>query len=234
MKKLILQNIFDCFADWSKQFTIACDRGCALCCTQDVTMTAVEGELILDFIRSRSMQPWLEQILNGRLPDVHLSRTTNQYAQACLNGIEVEIGSGRFDAVCPFLHNDLCRIYPVRPFSCRCFASTQICRKGASASLPPEYLSAATAVSQIIEHLSQFDHWGNMLHVLYLQVCDASARVLEDGANLEAARSGCLRAQPLPGFLISEEETDHVFPLVESIFKTVIDHRTIEDILNGR
>jgi Fe-S-cluster containining protein len=234
LKNLILQKIFDCFADWSSQFTLACEKGCALCCTQDVAITAVEGEWILEYMRTRSMQPWLEHLLKGRLPEPHLSQTTNQYAEACLNGIEMEIDSGRFDAICPFLQHDLCRIYPVRPFACRCFASTQICRKGASASLPPVYLSAAIAVSQIIEHLSQFDHWGNMLHVLYLQVYGAPASGLKDSPDLEKARNGCLTARPLPGFLFSEREAEHVVPLIESIFTTVIDHRTIEDILNGR
>lgn len=233
VKKLILQKILACYEDWSRQFSFACGKGCALCCTQDVTLTAVEAGMLLDFIRTNNMEPWLHERLGRRLPQRHLRRTTNEYARACLRGEEIPIDSGLFDAVCPFLEDNLCRVYPARPFSCRCFASTGTCRAGQSASLPSAYLSGATAVSQIIEHLGQFDHWGNMLDVLNVLIHDSAESAEPPNTSIATARSACLVAQPLPGFLIGEEDADLVVPLIESIFATRIDARTIEEILNG-
>jgi hypothetical protein len=43
-----------------------------------------------------------------------------------------------------------------------------------------------------------------------------------------------LTAKPLPGFLLSEEEGLQVAQLLESIFDTEVDHKRIEDILNGK
>jgi len=233
MKLQILQKIFDHFDDWSQQFPVACVKGCAVCCTQNVTMTTVEGTLLFNFIKENKKESWLSEKLE-LLPDSKVQQTTNEFAKACLNGEETEIAEGTFDAVCPFLENNLCAVYPARPFACRCFASTITCSQGQSALLPTSHLSAATTLSQIIEHLDQFNPWGNMLHILYLLADESEALHLRSKHDRSALRDSCLTAQPLPGFLIGEEEAGIVVPLIETIFQTVVKGRTIEDILNNR
>jgi Fe-S-cluster containining protein len=223
LKKLILERIYSLFDSWSSQIGFACQKGCATCCTQDVTMTAVEGDLINGFIALQNKQQWLTEKLSKGLPDHHLVCTTNEYARACLEGDEIDPGGGVFNKICPFLEKEFCTIYQVRPFSCRVFASKETCRKGVSASLPEYYLSGATAVSQIIEHLAQGRAWGNMLHVLALQTTD-------DVSQIEQR---CRTAQPLPGFLIGETDYPSVAPLIKQIFNAEIGGRKIEDILNG-
>jgi len=78
---------------------------------------------------------------------------------------------------------------------------------------------------QIIEHLGQFDCWGNMTDVLAVTVGDARAEML---------RGRLLLARPLPGFAIPEEHADSVSSLLEMIFSARIGTKTIEQILNGR
>lgn len=236
MKRQILEMIFDCFDEWSNQFELACRKGCAVCCTTDVSMTALEGEVLLDYIISQKGPEWLSQKLDSPLVRQAPLQTTNEYAKACLEGREAEIGELRRGGQCPFLEDEICAVYPVRPFACRCFGSTTSCSRGGNAVLPPEYLSGATAVSQIIEHLGQFSLWGTMVDILYLQASAAGhlSRSEHHRENLAAARGNCLTARPLPGFLIEESVADRVTPLLESIFASRIRGRRIEDILNNR
>jgi len=236
MKKQILEIIFDRFENWSKQFGFACNKGCAVCCTTDVSITAPEGELLLDYILGQHGVDWLSDKLSTIPIHRPLSQTTNEYAKACLEGREVEVNEKRLGGVCPLLVENICTVYPARPFSCRCFASTVCCRHGGNALLPPEYLSAATAVSQIIEHLGQFSLWGTLLDVVTLQAAAAghiSDRDLHQ-ESLAAARGNCLTARPLPGFLIEDTVADQVIPLLEEIFASPIDGRSVEDVLNNR
>ena len=235
MKQQILEIIFDRFDNWSTQFGFACDKGCAVCCTTDVSITALEGELILDHIVTNHSPRWLTDKLD--VPPVHRSllQTTNDYAEACLEGRQPEEEKRR-GGICPFLQDVWCSIYPARPFSCRCFASTVCCRREGSALLPAEYLSAATAVSQIIEHVGQFGLWGTMIDVLTLQA--SAAGYLSPGSrfdeHLSAARGNCLTAKPLPGFLIEDEHYEKVAGLLDHILNARLKGRTVEDILNNR
>ncbi len=72
---------------------------------------------------------------------------------------------------CPFLEDGCCSIYDVRPFSCRCFISETVCKPGVPAVIGETYLSASSAVMQIIEHLGQGEYLGNLFDVL-LALCD--------------------------------------------------------------
>ena len=230
MKKQILEIIFSRFHSWSDQFGFACARGCAFCCTRDVMITAPEGELLLDFIACTHGLEWLRAKLDRHPAAQTLSQTTNEYAAACLAGRDSETEEVRSGGTCPFLEDNVCTVYPARPFACRCLVSTSICRRGGNAALPAGYLSAATAVSQIIEHLGQFRPWGNMLTILSLLGSAAGA----DGPGLAETRGRCRTARPLPGFLIEEELSGTVVPLLDDILHSRIGERTVEDILNGR
>jgi len=235
LKQAILEIIYERFADWSQPFAFACRRGCAHCCTQNVTVTAVEAQILLDYAAAHDIRHRLVAELSPLVPGNRESLTTNEFAGLCMDGSEPVESERGADAVCPFLINDECMVYPARPFACRCFASTAVCRHGKSAVVPPEYLSAAAAVSQIIEHVAQFNIWGNMLNVLYVLGCETGVIGPEsDDATLVSARERCTTAQPLPGFLLDETEYEQIAPLLESIFAATVDGRCVEDILNNR
>ena len=63
MKEQILKTIYDIFEEWSKDLPVACHRGCSVCCTRNVTITAVEGELILRYIRKIQKERWFAEKL---------------------------------------------------------------------------------------------------------------------------------------------------------------------------
>lgn len=237
LKEDILLSIYEAFSEWSAGFPFVCGEKCASCCTQNVTMTAVEGEAIHRWIRENGRESWFAGELQKKGVTGRPRMTTNDFADACLQGDDVQPEQYGNMSPCPFLENDCCRIYEVRPFSCRCFASEQRCHAGTSALLPEYYLSASTAVMQIIEHLGQGEYWGNMLDVL-AALCDLpenrSVATLLPPLFVDQARVQLVKAKPLPGFLLLEDEMDKISPLLDGIFTRKIGEKTVESILNGR
>ncbi len=222
MKEKTLFTLYREFENWSNQLTFACQKGCANCCTQNVTMTQLEGELILQFIRTKKMEVWFANALET-LHEIHPpSITANDYAAACLQGQEVEPGGKDNPTACPFLENECCKIYVVRPFGCRCFGSLTRCTPGQTALLPEYYITASTAIMQIIENLDQGRYWGNIIHTL-LSLCDREenqhiSQLLDDPSIILHSQKLMLRAKPLPGFLIPKEDHKHVSMLLDTIF----------------
>lgn len=240
MKDLVLSEIMKTFEEWSNSQTelkLACQKGCSSCCTQNVTMTALEGENILRFIIKENKAEWFAQKLFSNRKHLPPQFTTNDFAKACLDEKDVDMEEQSSAEACPFLDKNLCMIYPVRPFSCRLFVSSSTCGKGKSAAVPNYYLEASTAVSQLIEHLGQKEYWGNMLDVLPALLDISEFSDIGEQCNktlLMQSRMQTLTAKPLPGFLLSEGDGEKVVPLIETIFQSRVDGKTIEDILNGQ
>ncbi len=237
MKDQILKTIYTIFTDWSTGSKVACCKGCAACCTQNVTITALEGEIILRFIHKADMDKWFAEKLQENRPGRRPKMSTNDFARACLQGKDVDFGEVSNQPPCPFLKENICLVYPARPFSCRMMISKKTCSTDQPALIPDHYLAASTAVSQIIEHLGQKEYWGNMLDILPA-LCDISehsavAQHLNTTIMIQA-RMQTLTAKPLPGFLYTEDEDKTVSPLLNTIFNTRVDGKRIEDFLNGR
>lgn len=236
MKSTILKTIYGVFADWSRSLPAVCNQGCSACCTQNVTITAIEGEEILRFVTAENMAPWLAEKLAQPRTHQSAEMTTNDFAAACLEGRETDPSVHHNTFPCPFLEENSCRIYPVRPFGCRLFASTKKCSSTQPALVPDYYFEAATAVTQLVEHLGQKEYWGNMLDILPALLDINEFR--EIGTRLDQtliikARLRTLTAKPLPGFLLSDEDGGKVTQLLETIFSAEVKGKRLEDILNG-
>jgi Fe-S-cluster containining protein len=237
MKIPILHIIYDSFEKWSDNQTTVCKKGCASCCTQNVTITAIEGEEILRYAQDKGMSSWIADKLGLSRTCTPPKMTTNDFAKACLNGKDAVQETHHDVAPCPFLEKDICMIYPVRHFGCRFFVSTVLCSTDTPAQMTDVYFEASMAVNQLIEHLGQKEYWGNMLDVLPA-LCDISefkdiATSLDVSLSRQA-RMRTLTAKPLPGFLLSEQDGPEVMSLLETIFDTSVDNMRIEDILNGK
>lgn len=235
MKKQILKTIYSCFSEWSGQYDFQCEAGCSTCCSQNITITALEGEVIVKYCRERKTENWLRQRLAqaAELPRMH--QTTNQFAQALLNNEDSIDPPPVLEYSCVFLENGSCSIYPSRPFSCRCFASEVKCGSSHAAAVPPHYLYASVAVMQIIEHLGQFEGWGYMTNMVKNHLCStASADDAWQYRALANTNNNILTAQPLPGFIYPLQQEKQIAPLLESIFSSQVGGKTIEQILNGK
>ncbi|MDW7772243.1 MAG: hypothetical protein SCH71_05060 [Desulfobulbaceae bacterium] len=195
-RRKALVKIYGLFEKWAKDFDFACEKGCATCCTQSVTMTTLEGKLIHAYIKSDpELLPLLDHLPeNSPTP----AATTNRFALACLQGEETPEEDQPWNLnPCIFLRDNCCTIYPVRSFMCRSFGSRVPCHLTGSAEVDPLFLTLNTVIMQCIEHLDQGRPWGNMNTIL---------RSLAGPGNKESKST--LTAEPIPGLLIPPDEAE--------------------------
>ena len=238
MKDKILVAIYQRFEEWAKDREVACCKGCATCCTQNVIVTANEAELIHKYIVEHNKSEWLADILaTHRTGATRPKMTTNDFAKACIDGKDVDPGSADDLTPCLFLKDGACQIYDVRPFTCRSFASATTCGPDQPAIVTETYAATITAISQIVEHLGQKEYWGLLFDVLTamsdISAYKESAEKIGESAAMDC-RMRTLTAKPLVGFLLTEKDWQEAEPLIQSIFATEIDGKTIEDTLNGK
>lgn len=237
MKKEVLQTIYSCFETWADSESFICFKGCASCCTQNVTATSLEVAVVLDHIIKEQKEDWfgerLKKVSSIEPPII----STNEFALACMEDKDVDPGNFSNFEACPFLKENLCTIYEVRPFGCRCFNSRKKCSAGGAAEVPEYYLSASSTVQQLIEHLDQGWYWGNFLDVIFAMAGTHDYSFLKKYLNeddIEAAVKRVRKASPLPGFLYAQDEAQKIEPLLQTIFSAKCGKKTVEDVLNGK
>ena len=226
-KKELLICIYEVYSRWVERFPLACQKGCAACCTQSVTMTNLEGVMILDFLKVRGRGSWLvERLAQRATENKGAAITTNQYARACLEHQEVAedaLGGWNFTP-CIFLREDACSIYEVRPFGCRSFGSLERCSDKSGAEIAPIHLTANTVFTQIIEHVcSDGGYWGNMADILEGQI----------GSKTLASTRRLLPAQPLPGFLLEPYEAKLIHILLKQLYEQSLENQTFGDLIDN-
>ncbi len=84
MKKKILNIIYTEFEQWTSNQNFCCSKGCAVCCTQNVTITAFEGMAILKYCIDQGQIAWFANKLCCPNEPTAPSITTNEYIAACL------------------------------------------------------------------------------------------------------------------------------------------------------
>lgn len=127
-----------------------CKPGCAFCCTHfgSVDITTIEGRIIWE---------WVSQ----RRPDdrAALQRKIEKNRKAKEKGAV---------APCPFLKPDhTCRIYPIRPFSCRQLYSVRPC-EGRGPTVHRQSREAAKKAIVQLQKLDATGYSGHIAYILYL------------------------------------------------------------------
>lgn len=238
MKKAILTTIYDRFGHWSTAWRFSCRSGCSTCCTTSVTVTALEGRRILEYCHNNDRLEWLVSKLAIDDSLQPQTQTTNEFVAATLDGLDLVQSPLHSQNACPFLDGAMCTIYEVRPFSCRCFASTKPCNELNTATVSDDYLYGSTATLQLIEHLGQFDSWGYLPDVLLFEASrkDTTSLLCHNQGKqlLKRLIPRLRRAQPFPGFFLPEENKKTITPLLDAIFSSRIGTYTIEEIFNGK
>lgn len=215
LKEKLLHSLYQEYESFVGSYSFACRKGCSSCCTQSVNITGLEGKTILRYLREHCEGNNFERLASKLAATSSLSPTcsTNQFALHCIQGKEIveAVDAWSFEP-CIFLHENICSIYPVRPFVCRSFASTVCCEGEKTAQLSTAFISLNNTVMQVVEHIDQGNIWGNMNTVLVQ---------LQDKAQSNPERvedSGLLRSLPCPGFLIPPEDEKSVLSFIQTLY----------------
>jgi Fe-S-cluster containining protein len=167
---IVLNKIYQLYNDANINLDVACKKYCASCCTPNVTMTTLEGYLIADHMISNGQTDLFEAIQSGISNNRFMPKiTVNKIADLCMKGNDPpEEEKKHSNESCPVLKDNLCPIYEVRPFGCRCFMSTLDCRKAGYAEVDPFVMTLNTLFMQFVEQIDFMGFSGNFADVLLL------------------------------------------------------------------
>lgn len=167
-KLAVLDQIYRVYDEFVARLHIACKKHCAGCCTCNVTMTTLEGYFMAKHMISygnSSLFENIERAIPKRRFQPHT--TTNRLADLCMKGEDpLEEKHENLNESCPLLKDNLCPIYPVRPFGCRCFVSKHDCRDKGYAEVDSLVLTVNNLFLQFIEHVDSRGFSGNLIDVL--------------------------------------------------------------------
>ncbi|KJS29427.1 MAG: hypothetical protein VR64_19765 [Desulfatitalea sp. BRH_c12] len=206
----ILQNLYALYDRFCAEFAAACHKGCAHCCTANVTLTTLEASLIIDYwscpgqpgapldaLRATVARPHFQPIL-----------TINQVAEYCVRGLDIPDEAADPSAgPCPLLKDRLCSIYSVRPFGCRAMHSQSDCAGEGAAEMPEWLLAANNLMLQYVEGLDAQGVTGNLSALLLLLSQPQPA----------AAPAGMPANRSIPVLMIPPDLRQRLDPLLRGI-----------------
>ena len=213
-----LDSIYNIYDEFAAGLDLACRKTCAHCCTTHVTLTTLEGYKISDPLASALKADLLNLIQTQRDTDrLRPEMTTNQLADLCARGFnppdETERVPGK---ACPLLADQLCSIYSLRPFGCRCLVSRFNCEETGYAEIDDFVLSVNTVFIQTIEHLDVTGCSGNLADVLEALLTEDNRAAYEEG-TLDCKNAGLITNHPLTTLMIPPEHRTQIQPILEKL-----------------
>lgn len=219
-----LKQFYEIHDEVTADVQTACAKGCAACCTCNVTVTTLEGLLVFEFLLAAGRIAEVDAIIDSMPPSRYQPRLTlNQIVALYASGQEPpEEGNDPSAGRCPLLKDGICSIYPVRPFGCRAMLSASDCAVQGEAEMPPLVLTVNNVIIQYLEALDQPGRTGNLLDILSLMAQDPFRQEYEDEKG--AAPSLSLPAnQPFPVLMVPPEHRRDIGPLIHSLNAAVRD-----------
>lgn len=163
-----LDHIYSVYEKYSQSWETSCKHFCSKCCTTNLTLTSIEAYKIAVHIKNINLSSLIENLVSGK--DVKRFKpliTTNELADLCVQGREIPEEENRSEwGKCPFLENDECPVYEVRPFGCRCMVSAQDCNETGYADMTSFIVSVNNVFLQFIEHIDADGYTGNFTDML--------------------------------------------------------------------
>lgn len=216
----LLNELCRLHAHFIGRFDLACAKGCALCCTTNVTITTMEGLRIVRYwVENQLPLPLPELTAASRQPRFQPVTTINQLAACCLQGEQPpEDEADPNVGPCPLLREEQCTIYEVRPFGCRAMVSRAHCVDENAARMPDPVLSANNLVLQYIEAIDIPGVTGNMVDLLLLFNDAAFRNAYEKGRGVAPAQKMADNIS-IPAVMIDPAHRRYLEPLLMEIRK---------------
>jgi len=213
-----LDRIYAVYDEFVRTRETACTLRCTTCCTTHVTVTTLEAIKIRE-----AVFPGVWEKLCGRLTDHAEARrfrpkvTTNALADICAEDGEPPPENAVAEHTsCPLLLDELCSIYALRPFNCRCFISCRPCAETGCADVEEFVLSVNTVFLQTIEHVDAEGCSGNLLDVLGVLAIEAKRRAYAEG-SLHCTANGLIANRPMQVLMLPPEHRERVEPILSQL-----------------
>ena len=217
-KLKILNRIYGIYDDFAADIDMACGMYCSRCCTRNVTMTTLEAYNIINTVAPENKSSLIRLLeRSSQHARFQPKTTTNKIAELCVQGEELPDEDSDVDGgECPLLDDNLCTIYGIRAFGCRCFISKVNCNQSGYADVDEHVLTVNNIFLQTIEHVDASGCSGNLTDVL-LCLVSRKARAAYRNNQLRCAKSGLIRNSPMPALMIPPAQRDKVKPIVEKL-----------------
>jgi Fe-S-cluster containining protein len=215
-----LEKIYTLFDTAMAAFPFACAKQCADCCTCNVTATGLEIAYIQDRLDADALDNIRGRLARaGQTRRFRPARTTNGFAQACMEGRDTdEEDNDPTWGTCPLLEDGMCTIYPVRPLGCRVMMSTTPCRQTGQGDMPDLALTITTVFMQFVEHLDAGGVYGSFLDLLEHAQHNAGG---DSGLPEKDKIWGTAQNLKIPALMIPPEHMDKTRDLVQSLGRMI-------------
>ena len=218
IKLAVLDRIYKIYDEFSSGLETACKKYCAECCTPNVTLTTLEACLIADHMISNGQADAFEKVKTTRPENRFKPKTTtNRLADLFRRGeAPPEEVQRNLNGNCALLTDNLCPIYPVRPFGCRCFVSKYDCRKEGYSQVDPFVITVNTLFMQFVEHVDAMGFSGNFADVLLL-LASKENREHYRMNTLKHPGAGFISNLQIPVLMIPPEHRIKIKPLLGAL-----------------
>lgn len=214
----VLDQIYKIYDGIVENWDTACRQYCSECCTRNVILTGLEGYKIITYLISQGRSERLRVIeAESDKKRFQPRMTTNALAALCMKGEEPPEEENESSwGNCPFLQNNECPIYPVRPFGCRCFISKQKCAETGYADVEPFMFAVNTVFLQYIEHIDAGGYSGNFTDVLLFMASEENRQSYSDG-TLKHACKNLITNHPIRTLLVFPEHKERIEPVLKQL-----------------
>ena len=218
-KLAALGKIYKIYDEFSAGLNIACKKNCCLCCTENVTITTLEGFKVVEGILEKDKEEFFSRIKESGERAIFRPRITiNEMAHICMEERELPEEENMPGGKCPLLADNECSVYEYRPFGCRCFISTVNCAKSGSAVVDDFVVTVNNIFMQVIEHVDSGRFSGNLSDVLEFLESDENRENLSSG-KIRNPPSGLIKNHPLKILMIPPEHREKAEPILDALRK---------------
>jgi len=218
-KKLeALNRVYEIYDGFSATLDLACREKCAHCCTTNLTMTTLEGYKIVDDLIATGQLDVIDRLKGmKKMPRFQPLLTTNRMAELCAADAKVpqEVTADEWQD-CSLLTDNLCTIYDLRPFGCRCFVSRKNCGETGYADIDDFTASVNTVFLQVIEHLDVEGCSGNLIDLLQIMASEDNRWSYEKG-ELNCEDNGLIVNWELKVLMIPPEHRTKIEPILQQL-----------------
>ncbi|MDX9818494.1 MAG: YkgJ family cysteine cluster protein [Desulfococcus multivorans] len=219
-KLAVLDHIYRVYEGFIAEYETACRKGCARCCTRNVTLTTLEAYALSVRLVDEGRADFFEKLRGAiDLPRFIPRVTTNALAEICIRGEDPpEEASDPDWGACPFLEEGACPVYAVRPYGCRCMVSALRCDDTGFAEMDPFIVTVNNVVLQYLEHVDRDGYSGNLTDLL-LFFASADNRRRYRAGSLGPPPEGLIRNRPIRALMVPPRHRQKMLSFIESLQK---------------